>query len=95
MVILWVCYGYPMVLTAVYTIIHIIDLKKGASHRRPVVVFYARISGIDPPIKHRIYSILQKSALQIWYFQKKSCTFAAVMTHAEGMRAGMFRNYPL
>ena len=23
------------------------------------------------------------------------CTFAVVMTHAEGMRAGMFRNNPL
>ena len=69
MVILWVCYGYPMALTAVYTIIHIIDFKKGAPHRCPFVVFYARISGIDSPIKHRTYSILQKSAFQIWYFQ--------------------------
>ena len=69
MVILWVCYGYPMVLTAVYTIILITDLKKGASHRCPVVVFYARISGIYPRIKHRIYSILQKKYRNIWYFQ--------------------------
>ena len=69
MVILWVCYGYPMVLTAVYTIILITDFKKGAPHRCPFVVFYARISGIDSPIKHRIYSILQKYAFQIWYYQ--------------------------
>ena len=54
MVILWVCYGYPMVLTAVYTIILITDFKKGAPHRCPFVVFYARLSGIDPSTKHRI-----------------------------------------
>ena len=61
MVILWVCYGYPMVLTAIYTIILITDFKKGAPHRCPFVVFYARISGIDPHTKYRIYSILQKN----------------------------------
>ena len=60
MVILWVCYGYPMVLTAIYTIILIIDLKKGASRRCPFVVFYDRISGIDSLTKHRILFYLQK-----------------------------------